>query len=89
MILTGAVPIDEELDAAAVGLQLLEQEGLVDVVAGQPVGVGQEDRVEGGHGRRLAEAVQAGAFERGAAVAVVTEDVRLGQLPAPGLGVAP
>jgi hypothetical protein len=28
----------EELDAAALGLQLLEQEGLVDEVASQPVG---------------------------------------------------
>ena len=74
----------EELDAAALGLQLLEQEDLVDVVAGQPVGVGQEDRVEGGHGRRVAEAVEAGPLERGAAVAVVTEDVRLGELPSPG-----
>ena len=79
----------EELDAAALGLQLLEQEGLVDEVAGQPVGVGQEDRVEGGRGRRVAEAVEAGPLERGAAVAVVTEDVRLGELPAPGLGHGP
>ena len=79
----------EELDAAALGLQLLEQEGLVDEVAGQPVGVGQEDRVEGGHGRRVAEAVEAGPLERGAAVAVVTEDVRLGELPAPVPGVFP
>ena len=55
----------------------------MDEVAGRPAGVGQEDRVECGHGGRVAEAVEAGPLERGAAVAVATVDVRLGELPAP------
>ena len=79
----------EELDAAAVLLQLLEEEHLMDIVSRQPIRIGDEDRVERGHGRPIAEPVEAGPLERGAAVAVVTEDVPLGQWPALGLEMRP
>ena len=79
----------EELDAAAVLLQLLQQEHLMDIVSRQPIRIGDEDLVERGHGRAIAEPVEAGPLERGAAVAVVTEDVPLGQRPALRLEMCP
>lgn len=79
----------EELDAAAVLLQLLEQEHLMDIVSRQPIRIGDEDLVERGHGRAIAEPVEAGPLERGTAVSVVTEDVSLGQRPALRLEMCP
>jgi hypothetical protein len=53
-------PVDEdELDLAAVALQFLQEQDLMHVVAGQPVGVGDQDAVELGQGSEVAELVQA------------------------------
>ena len=79
----------EELDAAAVPLQLLEEENLVDVVAGQPVGVGDEDAVVPGQGGLVPQPVQAGPPQGCAGVAVVPEDVLLRDLPTPAGGQLP
>jgi hypothetical protein len=79
----------EEHDATAMLLQLLEEEHLMDIIPRQPIRISDEDLVERGHGRPIAEPVQAGALERGAAVAVVTEDVLLEQRPAVGLEMRP
>jgi hypothetical protein len=79
----------EELDLATVRLQFLEQEHPVDVVAGQPVGVGEDDPVERGHGHPVAEAVEPWPLEGGPAVPVVTEDVLLREVLAGRLDVAP
>ena len=43
-----------EFHPAAVPLQLLQQEHLVDVVAGQPIWVGDQDKVEAGEGGLIA-----------------------------------
>jgi hypothetical protein len=65
----------EELDDRAVALELLDEERLVDEVAGEPVRRGDEDPVQLGTGRSVPQPVEAGSPERGAAVAVVAEDV--------------
>ena len=78
-----------ELDPAAVALEFLQEEDLVDVVARQPVGVGDQDAVELGQGGEVAEPVEAGAPQRGPGVAVVAEDVVLGELPSAVSGDVP
>jgi hypothetical protein len=79
----------EELDAAAVLLQLLKDEHLMDIVSRQSIRIGDEGLLERGHGRPIAEAVEAGPLERGPAVTVVTEDVPLSERPASGLEMRP
>jgi hypothetical protein len=71
----------EELDSAARPLQFGEDHHLMDVVAGQPIGRGQEQKIERRLGRLIAQVKEAGAFERGTALAIVTEDMFLGQTP--------
>jgi hypothetical protein len=53
----------------------------MDIVSRQSIGIGDEHRVERGQSRAVAEAIEAGPLERGAAVAVIAEDVALGELP--------
>jgi hypothetical protein len=52
-----------ELDLAPVTLEFLEEEDLMDVVAGQPIGIGDQDPIEFGQGREVAEFVQTGSPE--------------------------
>ena len=85
--IVGQRPVGE-LDLTAVALQLLHQQHLVDVVAGQPLGVGNQDAVELGQRGEVAELVEAGSPERRAGVTVVAEDVLVGQLPQPVPGDA-
>ena len=70
-----------ELDPAAAALQLLQKQDLVDGVAGQPVGVGDEDAVELGRRGEVAELVEAGATQRRPGVPVVAEDVVILERP--------
>jgi hypothetical protein len=79
----------EEHHLRPVLLQLLDQEHLVHVVARQPVRRGDQDAVQPGTRRGVAQAVQARAPEARAAVAVVAEDVLRRQGPAlrRGMGV--
>ena len=79
----------EEGDLDAGAAELLEQQHLVGVAARQAVGREHRDDLDGGVAHRVAQAVEARAIEPRAAVAVVAEDVRLGQLVAFGLGPAP
>jgi hypothetical protein len=79
----------EELDLTTVLLQLLDQEHMMDIVTRQSIGICDEHLVERSQGRPVAEAVKAGPFERGAAVAVIAKDVLLGELPALSLDVPP
>jgi hypothetical protein len=73
-------PVDEHyLHAAA--LQLLQHHHLVHEVAGQPVRRGDQHHVKGRPRRLVAQRVQAGAVQLGAAVAVVAEDVLGGDRP--------
>jgi hypothetical protein len=79
----------EELDPAPGGRQLLEQEHLVDVVARQPVGGGDQHHVQRARRGAVAQPLQAGALEAGAAEAVIAEEVvgrhRPALLPCPRL----
>src|SRR5439155_32895 len=71
-----------ELHPAATGGQLVDQQHLVDVVAGQPVRRGHQDNVQPGQRRVIAQPVQPRPADTGAAIAVITVDVLLLQLPA-------
>ena len=57
--------------------KLVQQQHLVDIVAGQPVGRGDHDQIELGQRRMIPQAVQARPAKAGAAVAVIAVDVAL------------
>ncbi|MBV9776235.1 MAG: hypothetical protein JO143_04215, partial [Acetobacteraceae bacterium] len=63
-------------------LQLFDQQHLVHVVARQPVRRGDQDAVQPGARGGVAQVIEAGTPQAGAAVAVVAKDVLLRQLPA-------
>src|SRR6266498_2085425 len=67
---------------AAAPSQLIDQQHLVDVVAGQPVRRDHQDHVQVGQRGVVAQPVQARTAKAGAAVAVVTVDMLLIQDPA-------
>jgi hypothetical protein len=71
----------QEVDLAAMPLQLLQQHHLVHVVAGQPVGGGDEHAVQRRCRHRVAQPVQTRPLQARATVAVVAEDVLLPQVP--------
>ncbi len=79
----------EELDLAARGGDLLDQQHLVHVVARQPVGRGDQHPVEDAQGGAVAQPLQAGTPQAGAAAAVIAEDVLLRHRPALPEGVRP
>jgi len=65
----------EEVDLASSGRDLLEQQHLMHIVAGEPVGSGDQNAIQLPHGHAVAQPLQPGPLERGATVAVITEDV--------------
>ena len=67
----------EEDDLAAGLAELLQEQDLVGVLAGEPVGAEDGDDVEVPAERRVAQAVQAGPVETGAGVALIGVDVIL------------
>ena len=77
----------EEHDLGAVPLQLLDQEHLVHVVARQPVRLGDQDAVEPGARGGVAQTVEAGPPQAGAAVTVVAKDALGRQDPTLTLGM--
>jgi hypothetical protein len=79
----------EEGDPDAGAAELLEQQDLVGLATRQPVGREHRDDLDGGVADRIAQAVEARAVEPRAAVALVAEDMRLGQRVAFGLRPAP
>ena len=72
----------QELHLAAVPGQLLDQQHLMDIVAGQPVRRGHHDDVQIGQPRMISQPVQPRPSQAGAAIAVITVDVLVIQLPA-------
>jgi hypothetical protein len=72
----------QELHLAAVGGQLLDQQHLMDVVAGQPVRRGDHHHVQLGQRRMIAEPIQPRPPQAGAAKAVIAVDMLVLQLPA-------
>jgi hypothetical protein len=73
----------QKLDLAAVPAQLVQQQHLVDIVAGQPVGRGDHHQVNLGQRRVISQAVQARPAEARAAVAVIAIHMPPIQRPAP------
>ena len=72
----------QELHPAAVPGQLIDQQHLVDIVAGQPVRRRHQDDVQIGQRRMIAEPVQPRPSQAGSAIPVITVDVLAVQLPA-------
>ncbi len=72
----------QELHLAAVTGQLIDQQHLVDIVAGQPVRRGDQDQVQLGQRRMVSQPIQARAAQAGAAIAVIAVDMLLLQRPA-------
>jgi len=68
-------------------LQLLYEQNLVDVVARQTVRCRDHDALEAGGRDRIPQPVQAGAAQRGAAVAVIPKDMLQRQVPALSLNI--
>ena len=72
----------QELHLAAAGGQLVDQQHLMDVVAGQPVRRGHQDNVQPGQRRVIAKPAWPRPADTGAAIAVIAVDVLVIQLPA-------
>ncbi|MCR6630164.1 MAG: hypothetical protein NVV74_09010 [Magnetospirillum sp.] len=70
----------QKLDPAAKALQFLQEHHQLDVVARQPVGVGDQDPLDltGPHG--IAQSIQARTVQRRPAVSVIPEDVLAGEV---------
>jgi hypothetical protein len=67
----------QKLHLAAVPAQLVDEQHLMDVVAGQPVGCGDQHQVELGQCSMVPQPVQARSAQAGTAVAVIAVDVLL------------
>ena len=63
-----------ELYPTAASLQFFEEQYLVDVLASESVRSGDQDHLELGHRRRVAQGVEAGAVQARAAVALIEVD---------------
>jgi hypothetical protein len=65
----------QELDLASGGRDLLQQQHLMHVVAGEPVGGGDQDTIQFAQRHPIPQPLQARSLQTGAAVAVIAEDV--------------
>ena len=86
--IVGERPVGE-LDPAAVALQLLQEQHLMDIVARQSIRIGDEDAIELGQRGEVAKPVEAGPPQRGPGIAVVAEDVVVRERPSAISGDAP
>lgn len=77
----------QELDLRSITLQLLYEQNLVDVVARQAVRRRDHDALEASGRGRIPQLIQAGAAQRGAAVAVIPKDMLQRQVPASSLDI--
>jgi hypothetical protein len=71
----------QKLHLASPLRQFVDQEHLVDIVAGQPVWSGDQDPLKAGHGRAVSQAIQAGPIELGSAIALIAVDMLLREMP--------
>jgi hypothetical protein len=76
----------EELDRAPHPAELLQQEHLVGVAPGQPVGSENGDDIDLAVAHRVAQGVQAGSVEARAAVSLIEEHMGVGQVVVRGVG---
>src|SRR5689334_548999 len=72
----------EEAHLAAMPLQLLQQQDLKNVIAGQTVRRGDDHQVKAAGGGAVTQAVETRTPQRGATVAVITKDMVEGHVPA-------
>src|ERR1051326_4161665 len=79
----------QKLHLTPKALQLLQEDHLVDVVAGQAVWGCYEHPVQGGSGDGIPEPIQPRAPQRGATEAIITEHMLLLQVPALALDLRP
>jgi hypothetical protein len=75
-----------EDDLAASAFDLLTQEHLVDIFAGEAIRGGDQDAVEGAVGNLIPEPIESRSRQGGATVAVISKNVPL--VPGPALAVA-
>ena len=79
----------EELDFGPVPLQLLHKQNLMDVVAGQAIGRGDQDAIDPSAGDGIAQPVETRALQDSAAIAVIAKDVLGGEIPVLGENIGP
>src|SRR3989337_715284 len=77
-----------ELHSAPVLLQLLDQQYLMDILPGQPVGCGDQYHIQVCQGRHVAQPVQSRSAEPGATVALIPVDLLVFNPPILLFGVA-
>jgi hypothetical protein len=71
----------QKLDLAAGALQFFQDYHLMQVVASQPIRCGNEHQIKRRLGGLIAQVIEARAFELGAALTIVAEDMCFGQTP--------
>jgi hypothetical protein len=71
----------QKLDLAPLALQLLQNQGLVDILPSQTIGCSNQDQFKLSHSCPITEAVQARAAQLGATVSVVSENMFFAQDP--------
>jgi len=73
-------PLDK-LNATATLGAFIDQEQLMHIVARSTIRGGDQHTGTGGHGSAISESIKTGALESGATRAVITVDVRVGDIP--------
>src|SRR5262245_6398350 len=71
----------QKLDLAAALSEFIDKQHLVDIVARQAVGGGDQHALEGRKGSAVAQAIQTGTIELGATKPIIAIDVLFGQMP--------
>jgi hypothetical protein len=70
-----------KLDLAAHLGQLIEEQNLMDIPAGEPIRAGDEHPLKGGKSRMIAQPIEAWPAERGTAIALIAVNMGIGKLP--------
>jgi len=71
----------DKLDPTAALGEFIDQEHLMDIIAGQAIRGSDQDTFEGRHGGPIPETIEPGSVEGSPAIAVITIDVLFGDLP--------
>src|SRR5262245_52476624 len=66
---------------AAMLSEFVDQEHLVDIVARQTIGSGEQHKLKGGKRSTVAQAIEARAIELGAAISIIAIDMLVGEMP--------
>ena len=71
----------QELDPTAPLREFLDEEHVVDIVAGQPIGGREQDPFKGGQGGTIPQPIQARTIQLGPTFTIVPVDVFLSHMP--------